>query len=113
MYRDAEQRSDHGRQKKADPRPEPTARFLTDGQKRGGAGEMVQREKNHADRGDPCPAIGSEKLPCLRKPCRFDKRTALAIDHQKDGNDDFIRRNPKQKRHENHARKPHERAKRL
>ena len=49
MYRDAEQHTDHSRQKKADPRPEQTAGFLTDGQKRSGAGEMVQREKNHAD----------------------------------------------------------------
>lgn len=113
MYRDAEQHTDHSRQKKADPRPEQTAGFLTDGQKRSGAGEMVQREKNHADCRHPCPAIGSEDGTCLCNALRLYQRAALTIDHQKDGDDDFIRRNPKQKCHKNYARKSHECAKRL
>lgn len=113
MYHDAEHRPDHGWQKKADPRPEQTARFLADGQKCGGAGEMIQRKKNHADRRYPCPTIGGEDAACLCNALRLYQCAALAIDHQKNGNDDFIRRNPEQERHENHARKPHERAKRL
>ena len=92
----ADNRGDQGGKQ----RPEKAARFLFDGQKRGGAGPVKQRKEDDADRRSRCPAVRREQGVHGFQSRKLRETALCHVGHDDDGNDRFVGGKAEDERHE-------------
>lgn len=93
-----QRRKQHGQQ-----RPFGALRFAGDRQHRGAAGEMEQREDQHADGGDRRPAVGAEDHAQLAQRRVIDHAAAGHVNHDDDRQQNLIGGKREQKRQQDRA----------